>query len=387
MNERTTLQDLALGLAHRKGLTRREAEAFARAVFDVVADYVVAEGLVRVKGFGTFKLLTVESRESVDINTGERIVIEPHLRVSFTPHSAMRDAVNRPFAEFQTVMLNDATSTEDMEYVPQEELTPSVELQPDTINSNDNNGAPDGTEEEPPAEAESQVIETAPTANSADETADDMQQDNPSQPTATPVQGTVVNQTVEEMSVNAQYVEHRTIQKVVSTAIEEELARRRRVIISWGGIAAFILLALILMAGTFALGFYYASRISHQPVADTPVAVKPHSPKPVEANKPAPKPVADTQESPRSELTAKPAEENYAELYPQVEGGEYWITGTLEEHVMVAGDNLYALARKAYGDKELATYIIVYNAFPNPNNILLGETIKLPSLKKKESGK
>ena len=68
---------------------------------------------VKIRGLGTFKLIDVGSRESVNVNTGERFEIQGHTKVSFTPEPALKDIINRPFSHFETVVLNDATVLED----------------------------------------------------------------------------------------------------------------------------------------------------------------------------------------------------------------------------------------------------------------------------------
>ena len=125
MENKITIIDLAEGLAKRKHIQRKDAELFIRTVFDTIQERLLEGDPVKVKGLGTFKLITVNSRESVNVQTGERIVIDSHAKVSFTPEKALSDRVNRPFADFETVALNDATKTEDMERIdlPEPEAT------------------------------------------------------------------------------------------------------------------------------------------------------------------------------------------------------------------------------------------------------------------------
>lgn len=115
MDCKKTLQDLAQVLIDQKKLTRKDAEEFVRLFFDTISEQVVADGIVKVKGLGTFKMIDVQNRESVDVNTGERIIIPGHAKVSFTPDNTLKDTVNKPFADFQTVIINEGTSLEDME--------------------------------------------------------------------------------------------------------------------------------------------------------------------------------------------------------------------------------------------------------------------------------
>ena len=123
MDKKATLQELLTAFATKSGLPRRRAEAFVRAFFDVIADALASEKFVRVKGLGTFKLVAVSERESVDVNTGERIQISGHTKVSFTPEAGLRDLINRPFAHFQTVVINEGTDLNALEAVD----TPEIE--------------------------------------------------------------------------------------------------------------------------------------------------------------------------------------------------------------------------------------------------------------------
>ncbi len=136
MDSKISLQELAQGLAVRKHISKKDAESFVRNVFDIVEEYLIDEGQVKIKGLGTFKVVTVDSRESVNVNTGERFVIESHSKVTFTPDPVLRDQVNKPFADFMTVILNDGTSTEEMEYIaPQKEEAEPEEEGLDTLAS------------------------------------------------------------------------------------------------------------------------------------------------------------------------------------------------------------------------------------------------------------
>ena len=128
MNIKVNLPGLAKTLAQKQDLSLRDAEGFLREFFDAIIQAVTDEGTVKVKGLGTFKLLEVLDRESVNIKTGERIIIPGHSRLAFTPEPSLRDLINKPFADFQTVVINEGTSIEEMEKVPAEdEETPLPE--------------------------------------------------------------------------------------------------------------------------------------------------------------------------------------------------------------------------------------------------------------------
>lgn len=102
------VSDFASELVGRYGLKEEEATEFISAMFDIICEQLDgADKQVKVKGLGTFKVTSVGARASVDVNTGERIIIEGRNKISFTPEVMLRDRVNRPFVQFETVVLND----------------------------------------------------------------------------------------------------------------------------------------------------------------------------------------------------------------------------------------------------------------------------------------
>ena len=129
----TNMKDIARCLVDKHGLKVADAEHFIALMIDVINEGVQRERQVKIKGLGTFKLTSVSSRESVDVNTGERIVIEGRDKISFTPDNAMKELVNRPFSQFETVVVNEGVELEDEfeeqleESTPVEEKTESVE--------------------------------------------------------------------------------------------------------------------------------------------------------------------------------------------------------------------------------------------------------------------
>lgn len=115
MNDKVTLQDLAVELAKRHQLEGADAESFIKMFFTLIEDGLAADKYVKIKGLGAFKLTEVDSRESIDVNTGKRIEIQSYTKVSFTPDAAMKNLINRPFSHFEPVILNEGTTMEAME--------------------------------------------------------------------------------------------------------------------------------------------------------------------------------------------------------------------------------------------------------------------------------
>lgn len=108
-------QEIAAALAVKHGLPQKEAENFLTHLVDVLNDALRYEKQVKVKGLGTFKVTPVNARASVDVNTGERIVIEGRDKITFTPEASMRDWVNKPFAQFETVVINDGVDFDEID--------------------------------------------------------------------------------------------------------------------------------------------------------------------------------------------------------------------------------------------------------------------------------
>ena len=113
MNEKLNIQDLIDLLAEKHGMSKKNADSFVKEFFQLIEEALEKDKYVKIKGLGAFKLIDVESRESVNVNTGERFEIQGHTKVSFTPEPALKDIINKPFAHFETVVLNEGTVLED----------------------------------------------------------------------------------------------------------------------------------------------------------------------------------------------------------------------------------------------------------------------------------
>jgi len=116
---RVIINDLATVLVDKFGIGRREAQRFIATMVDTIQDGVDSDKLVKIRGLGTFKVIEVDSRESVNVNTGERVVIDSHSKLTFTPDNAMKELVNKPFSQFETVVLNDGVDFSDEQSVPE----------------------------------------------------------------------------------------------------------------------------------------------------------------------------------------------------------------------------------------------------------------------------
>lgn len=126
---KTVIQQIISALAKQYNLSAAEASAFVDAFFEIVSSELKNGNQIKIKGLGTFKVQAVKPRESVNVNTGERVLIEGHDKISFTPDTVMKELVNKPFSQFETVVINDGVDTEELERVPAEEDIDEVKPQ------------------------------------------------------------------------------------------------------------------------------------------------------------------------------------------------------------------------------------------------------------------
>lgn len=192
------VNDFARELSEKYGLSLGDASDFVSAMFDVVKEELDgADSSVKIKGFGTFKVSAVGARASVDVNTGERIIIDGRNKISFTPEVLLRDRVNRPFVQFETVVLNDGVDFSEIDEESEEELDSVSETEPQGV----------------------QLSPTAPTSLPTDQSTD--------QPApAKQSQGVQLSSTAPTSQSTDHYSSSETASKAVNTEEHRDVARR-----------------------------------------------------------------------------------------------------------------------------------------------------------------
>ena len=159
MNNRVGIRELAMALVNKNKLSLKEAENFVATMFDTLNVGLNDDKQVKLKGLGTFKVMSVSARKSVDVNTGEPIIIDGRDKISFTPDSTMKDLVNKPFAQFDTVVINDGVDLKELERMDWTETTSDAELAPLNDSSADVEATPISTL--PPSKIETAVNQAA----------------------------------------------------------------------------------------------------------------------------------------------------------------------------------------------------------------------------------
>lgn len=371
MSDKFTQQDLADLLAQRHEMNPADAEAFVRTLFALVEESVISDKYVKIKGLGTFKLIEVDARESIDINTGERIEIREHSRISFTPDSTMRETVNKPFSHFETVLLNENTHFDDLEE--------TSELEDDT----------EGQEEET---VETAFVEAEEASYSCLEGS-----------TQTSPEVAVEAVAVEEKSDKQEDVSENVMQMPQNELpeIKEEPVRKNIFRLPWCMLAT-VLLAGVILGGIVVWSMFSGRRYIPESVVgilmekqasglkqDT-IVRKPIQKDSAIQTQQIPHAKEDTVResvamSPTPEKTITPVvkRETLADTV------EYAITGTKTTYTIRPGESLVRVAFKFYGNKKLWPYLVQHNKdiIKNADVVPVGTTIKIPELSPKADKK
>lgn len=367
-----TIQEVAKVLVEKNGLDPKDASHFASEFFALILQQLQQDDQVKIKGLGTFKIINVEARESVSVQTGERVVIDSHSKVTFTPDTVMKELVNKPFSQFETVVLNDGVEFADLK----DEKDAAVEEKEETVEEQQPVVAPI-IEDEPATVAEEPVV--APVIED--------------EPAAAPV----IAEAPAAAPVAEEVVAERE-QPVTTMTFDDGEDNEHpwwRWILTILGIAALMLLAAyggyefgrrqavavpdtIVVKDTVYMAEMADSALLTGEEVEQPVAVQP------ETVQEAPQPVKE-QAQPAKEQ-AKPAAENfdkYAAMDERVRLGAYRIVGTLREVTVEPGQTFYSICRAHLGP-DMQCYVEVYNGLPKNPTIKVGQVIKIPKLESKK---
>ena len=375
-----TIQEIAAVLQQKNGFDKREANSFVTTMFQIIQERLETDGIVKIKGLGTFKMIDVEARESVSVRTGERVVISGHAKVTFTPDATMKELVNRPFSQFETVVLNEGVEFSDLKEQVEdldddsraEQEEDSVELETEQL------------VEEPVDEVVSQFVEQ-PVEQSVEQLVEESVEPEIEQPAEPEI----------EQSVEPENGQEEESEPVEDFVFEEESS-------SWGRWLLGALGVLALMALSAYGGYYYGTHQS-QTVATIPDTVVVHDTvtvAPVDTlsevkeqpketvSQPAEQPVEQPAQQPQAEQK-KPAEDpvdKYAQKDERVRLGAYRIVGLSHEVKVLPGQTFYSIC-KAHLGPDMECYVEVFNDLPKNPKIKEGQVIKIPKLQLKKKKK
>ena len=393
MNEKITLQDLVELLSEKNDMTKKNADAFLRCMFDLIEEALTNEKYVKIKGLGTFKLTEVDSRESMNVNTGERIEIQGHTKISFTPDTTMKELINKPFSHFETVVLNDGVELEDTPF----DIEPKVEEMADEM--------VEKIIEEPQVEVEHvvevkvEVAEEPVVSPVIDEPIPveevlESVEEEPKEVEAAVVEEPEVPEPVvieekpveveekvepieeeisEEVSIPEEKVEEKP-EIVVPEAPRSENKTTFKVLIG-----IIVVLLLIILFGVYWI-FFRQEKVDTNweytaPVKETASVVQVEEQQAVKE---------DTLLVSEDTMVVQPVQEEQTMVLP--EDVVYEITGTITTLTLEPGQTLVKLALKYYGSKNFWPYIVQHNpdVIKDADRVPKGATIKIPKLEPKK---
>ena len=418
MNERLTIQDLTDLLAAKHSMTKKDAEAFVKEFFLLIEQALESENTVKIKGLGTFKLIDVDSRESVNVNTGERFQIKGHTKVSFSPDANLRDTINKPFAHFETVVLNENTVLEDTpieeteEEESGEEVIPTVipePIEPQSQPKEEEKEEMSFTEIQPiveprSIEPQSVVVEpkTVPVEKKEIITAEEIIEQELLRANLKPESTIVLSQEGKNEMKKGAEVAQTAIQPTPQKNIPDSSVKEKSPV---PYLITIIILVLLLCGGVVLFIYYpdlFSSSSDKNALDMPPVTTQPVKPEVQLSDTIEQDSVKDIKpETPKTSITPTPVvpqkkeavtpaktENKVIRQQPStsvyLDSASYKITGTKTKYTVKEGETLTRVSLRFYGTKAMWPYIVKHNpdVIKNPNNVPYGTTIKIPELTK-----
>ena len=397
------IYDLCSVLTSKNGLDDKESHRFIKAIFDVIQEGLDEDKIVKVKGLGTFKIIEVDDRESINVNTGERVLIEGHSKLTFTPDSVMKEIVNKPFSQFETVILNEGVDFPEpvVEEPAVEDIIadePAEDKEIIVEPQIDNNVAEQSVEEEPVAEKTVAKEPVAEKTVAEEPVAEEPVAEEP-----------VAEEPVAEDSVVEFTDDNDNVQSGEENSVEESVfeTSNNNSILRWilSGVAV-LLLILGAAYGGYLYGRYELSEeIAYKQMkADlktaeittkkAQVAIKKDSvAQEVDATKIGAMSIDNEDESVNDEAKSvndeakteatKTSSDKYEAMDIRVRTGAYRIIGEGRTVKAKAGQTVEDIATKLLGPG-MSCYVEVYNGLEGKATLKEGQTIKIPKLELKK---
>lgn len=380
MNDKITLHELVDLFARKSQLSQADAALFAKEFLSLIEEALARDKYVKVKGLGTFKLITVDVMEETASNGPETTDGQSHTRVSFIPETGLKDLVNKPFAHFQPVLLKDEVHFTDL---PEGET--EVESQ-ETVTEEEKTGGTDVVIESPTEPATEEIDEMLPQTEAASPIEEE------------PVQVSITEKVIPEKEEVKEKQEDTLPEKEERIPAADLTPSGKEANVPWCMIAS-ILLAGIFIGGIVTWVLTSGRRYIPEQVVEklmnetqkTPAPVVPDSLQVADTlvvkkdsslvqKKDTLKTVAKKEEKTPVVSTPVPKRETLADTV------EYQITGNQGSYTLKPGESLVRVALKFYGNKKLWPYLVKHNKaiIKNPDNVPMGTTIQIPQLTPKK---
>lgn len=336
--DRKNFTDLIEGIQAINPDSRENIELFARAFFETIAEGLTENKFVKIKGVGTFKVLDVSPRDSVDVNTGNRIKIGRHSKITFTPDAYLRDMVNKPFAHLQSIVINEGTDIEQMTNPDNETIE---EIHKENRNKEKATSLPIMTDN-----AENDIDAAVGEEDPVPETTLEIKENND----VVITENENINDPIEETNNASKHFSKKML-------------------------ALFLLINAVIF---FAIGFYFGGNNNLFDTKQNDTSLKRKGISQV-SNVPTKQTATVSPKRKLASDTIKKKKENFP-IMPILAGDKYIIIGEQEPHILKKGENITRIAKQIYGSKEFAKYIIRFNSISNPDIVPIGTELKIPKL-------
>lgn len=371
MDKKINLSQLADLMAEAGGMSKSASEQFVKSFFDIISQNVLDDGIVKVKGFGTFKLLQMEDRESVNVNTGERFTIEGHQKISFTPDAELKERINKPFSAFETVIISEEQASElsDVE----------ISKEPPTAESDD-----------------AEAVTTEETESVGTETVEPLVENKPE-----------VREPQPQVKDITQKRATRIFLKILVFILSLILVACIALYLLWPVVGKAIIKSYAEKTTPAVETVRPASRESEpvieaepiveeaKPVVEETESVVEEAEYVVEEAKPVvqevkpiavePKPVVETASPAEQQPFALNKEDQAKALsrFTEADTVNYRIVGRLAVHTVQEGESLTKISNMYFGTKKLWPYLVKYNNLDSSKSLMIGSKINIPDLSAK----
>lgn len=366
-----TLQMLSELMATNTGRSKTSAEVFVRTFFSTLKEALAKDNIIKVKGLGTFKMVVINARESIDVNTGKRVSIAEYNKISFSPDKNLKDKVNRPFSQFETIVIDDEDisivedkSVDDqVTTISENETTPQIDPAPQSKSNIESNKTEDGMRNMP---VDSQTVDSV--------TIDEKQRHETHathEVTLQKRQGTETTST--DSNQIAPHPSSTVVQSDTLPAEEPDdntgVPKSRNRLLLW-----IMPAMIILVAAAYVIGYmrivdtpFLSDIKNRQAVTHTSVVSQP------------PKETGNVQRKQKRDDTVTNSNDTI-KRFPQISDGKYIITGIKTYRRIKPDYDVRRYCMQIYGREDILPYVLLINEIKDESSIKIGKILKFPVL-------
>lgn len=392
-NNRIYMADLAAVLADKCDMTKKDAQKFLTDFIECIKSGVEQDRQVKIKGLGTFKVIDVGARQSVNVNTGERVLIEGHQKLTFTPDTLMKELVNKPFSHFETVILNDGIEFADEEEPEVDNIAEDLEAQEDAVQEEVEQEVQEDTAPEPQTEMEPALQEESVVSQEPESQEESEMQEEPEAQEMEHQEDMIQEDETEPVSEPLVETEQETQEeKEIVVEPEPEHVETMEKSYKW----IWMILAVLACVASFAWGYWFGSKSSQQKKDAIEIEET------IEVVETEPTVIEDSvaEESPLEVVTPETSEETdnthslqsaeqqtepkadwqkYDEMDQRIRLGAYGIVGVKRTVTAKEGETLGRISRRELGP-DMECYMEAINNMKATETLAAGQEIKIPDL-------